>query len=117
MNSNAIKVVLGKMETSVMIWKWVGILQIIFGFWYFTPIILGIWNLRNASKQKKLIAQYQENPTGMVDTILYWKGGSIGFAVLNAFLGAIIGVVGNIYDFTIISYVENNETQLREAGA
>lgn len=117
MNSNEIKTVYEKMETSATIWKWIGILQIIFGFWYITPILLGVWNIKNANDQKRLVAQFRINPEGMVDTIKAWKNRVIGFGVLNAFLGAIIGVAGSIYDFTIISYVEQNENRLRDAGA
>lgn len=117
MNSNELKTVYEKLETSATLWKWVGILQIIFGFWYFTPILLGIWNIKNASDQKKLAAQFRANPAGMVDSIKAWKNRVIGFGVLNAFLGALIGVVGCVYDYTIISYVEQNETRLRDAGA
>lgn len=117
MSSYEIKTVYEKLETSAMVWKWVGILQILFGFWYITPIIVGIWNIRNANKQKKLAAQFRDNPAGMVDTIKSWKNNVIGFGVLNVFLGALIGVAGCLYDYTIISYVEKNENQLREAGA
>lgn len=117
MNSKEIKTVYEKLETSATLWKWVGILQIIFGFWYFAPILLGIWNIKNASNKKKLTAQFRANPAGMVDTIKAWKNRVIGFGVLNVFLGALIGVVGSIYDYTIIAYVERKENQLRDAGA
>ena len=117
MNSYEIKTVCEKMETSATLWKWVGVLQIIFGFWYFTPILLGIWNIKNANDQKKLVAQFRANPTGMVDTVKSWKNRVIGFGVLNVFLGAFIGVVGSIFDYTVITYVEQKEKQLREAGA
>ena len=117
MSNNEIKTVCEKLETSATVWKTVGILQILFGFWYFTPILLGIWNIRNANNQKKLLAQFRANPAGMVDTIKGWKNSVIRTGVLNAFLGALIGVAGSVYDYTIISYVEQNENQLREAGA
>ena len=117
MGSYEIKTVYEKLETSAMVWKWVGILQILFGCWYFAPILVGIWNIRNANKQKKLAAQFRENPAGMVDTIKSWKNTVIGFGVLNVFLGALIGVAGSLYDYSIIAYVQQNEKQLREAGA
>lgn len=117
MNSKEIKTVYEKLETSATLWKWVGILQILFGFWYFTPILLGIWNIRNANNKKKLAAQFRANPAGMVDTIKEWKNSVIGFGVLNVFLGALIGVAGSVYDYIIINYVEQNENQLRDAGA
>ena len=117
MNNYEIKTVCDKMETSATLWKWVGILQIIFGFWYIAPILVGIWNIKNANKEKKLVAQFRANPAGLVDTVKSRKSSVIGFGVLNVFLGALIGVVGSIFDYTIIAYVEKNEKQLRDAGA
>jgi len=117
MHNSEMQTVYNKLETSAILWRWIGILQIIFGFWYVTPILLGIWNIKNAKKQQRLVAQYKENPAGMADTIKGWKNGVIGTGVLNFFLGAFIGVVGSIYDFSIISFVEKNETYLRENGA
>ena len=117
MENNEIKTACEKLETSATLWMWVGILQIIFGFWYVTPIFLGIWNIINAKKKKQLVAQFRINPSGLVDTIKAWKNGVIGFGVLNVFLGALIGVAGSIYDYIIISFVEKNEKLLRDAGA
>lgn len=113
----ALNTVLQKLNTSYTIWLIVGICQIIFGFWYITPIFFGIWNIIAASNRKKLIEQYKKDPAGLVKTVKSWKDSMILFIILNAILGALVGIAGGIYDYTITSYVEQNERELVAAGA
>ncbi len=113
----ALRTVLQKLNTSYTIWLVVGICQIVFGFWYITPIFFGIWNIISANNRKKLIEQYKNNPAGLIKTVKSWKNSAIIFIILNAVFGALIGIAGGIYDFTITSYVEQHEQELIAAGA
>ena len=45
MNNTALATILQKLNTSYTIWLVVGICQIVFGFWYVTPIFFGAWNI------------------------------------------------------------------------
>lgn len=113
----ALKTVLDKLNTSYTIWLVVGICQIVFGFWYVTPIFFGIWNIIAANNRKKLIQQYKQSPAGLVDNVKSWKDSQIVFIILNAIFGALIGIAGGIYDYTISGYVEQHEQELRQMGA
>ena len=44
-NNAAMNTVLHKLNTSYTLWMVVGICQIVFGFWYVTPIFFGAWNI------------------------------------------------------------------------
>lgn len=113
----ALKSVMDKFNTSYIIWLVVGICQIVFGFWYVAPVIFGIWNIIAANSRKKLIQQYKYNPAGLIETVKSWENNMIVMIILNVLLGALIGIAGGIYDYTIISYVKQHEQKLAEVGA
>lgn len=116
-NNAALNTVIHKLNTSYTIWMIVGICQIVFGFWYVTPIFFGAWNIYCATNRKKLARAFRQNPAGLVDTAKSWQDSSILFIVLNAVFGALIGVIGCAYDYSITSYVIKHEEELRLAGA
>lgn len=116
-NNTAMNTVLHKLNTSYTLWMVVGICQIVFGFWYVTPIFFGAWNIYCAVNRKKLAQQFRQDPTGLVETAKSWKDSAVLFIILNAVFGALIGVIGCAYDYSIASYVQQHEAELRAAGA
>lgn len=109
--------VIKKLNNSYQIWMVVGICQILFGFWYVTPIFFGAWNIYCAVNRKKMAQQFRQDPVGLVETGKSWKDGAVLFIILNAIFGALIGVIGCAYDYSIASYITQHEQELRQAGA
>ena len=108
--------VIQKLNTSYILFLVAGICQIVLGFWAIYPIGFGIWNIVIAVNRKKAMEQFKQNPAGMSQTIKSWKTHMILSVVFNG-LFTIIGIIGGIYDLTVISYVEKHEQELRAAGA
>ena len=61
-DNEALNTVIKKLNNSYQIWLIVGICQIVFGFWYVTPIFFGAWNIYCAVNRKKLAAAFRQNP-------------------------------------------------------
>ena len=57
-DNEALNTVIKKLNNSYQIWLIVGICQIVFGFWYVTPIFFGAWNIYCAVNRKKLAAAF-----------------------------------------------------------
>lgn len=116
-NNVALNTILHKLNTSYTLWMIVGICQIVFGFWYVTPIFFGAWNIYCAVNRKKLAEHFRQDPTGLAQTAKSWKDNIVVFIILNAVFGALIGVIGCAYDYSIASYAQQHEAELRASGA
>ena len=102
-----------KMKTSANIWAIIGIYQIIVGFitlligYGVVVLILGIWNLVQSGNKRKSAKRYAKRPVGILAE--NGSGASAAIMVLvNLFLGAVLGAIGSIYDFTVHNYVSSN---------
>lgn len=111
----ALQQVTKRMQSSGTFWLLIGIYQLIVGVvtlfvgYGIFPIAVGIWNLINSSKQKKMAAEYAENPIGIVAAYESSKTMTIVFIFVNLFLGAGLGVLGSIYDLTTCNYVTSHK--------
>jgi hypothetical protein len=66
--------------------------------------------------RKKLAEHFRQDPTGLAETAKSWKDSIVVFIILNAVFGALIGVIGCAYDYSIASYAESHEQELNEAA-
>ena len=112
-----------KMKISSTIWLILGIYQCVIGlplimfFGYgLTTIGLGVWNIIQSQKKKKMAEQYYQNPTGIVAAMESSQTLVIVFLLLNVFFGGFLGVAGAIYDLTIISFVTSNRQAFDAMG-
>lgn len=109
--NTALRTLTSKLKTSATIWTAIGIYQIVAGvflliFGYgLLSIILGIWNIVQSSKARKNAEYFQRNPVGIVSFFEANKSSSIIRLIINLVFGAIIGVIGSIYDLSINNYV------------
>lgn len=117
----AVQTVVKKMRTSATLWTVIGICQLISGlcticFGYgVAPIILGIYNLVQSSRERKNAAKFEKEPVGIVS---YFESRGmlvVVFLFLNFFAGAFFGVIGSIYDMTVRSKALSLRTQLLDA--
>ena len=81
-----------------------------------TTIGLGVWNIIQSQKKKKMAEQYYQNPTGIVAAMESSQTLVIVFLLLNVFFGGFLGVAGAIYDLTIISFVTSNRQAFDAMG-
>lgn len=96
-------------QTSGTIWLVISVIQLligVFGLWVI--FIVGILNLLGAigsfhkAKQVRvpypgMVQEYEKQLTSLIIALIY-----------NILIGGVIGVIGNIYDFSTRSYVLNN---------
>lgn len=108
---------LSKMKTSAAIWTFVGISQIVLGFFLIVlgygvvTIIVGIWNLSQCKKMRQAINRFQNTPAGLTSYFTYYRSG-VGALLVNLLLGAFIGIIGSLYDMGISSMAKNNLQQI-----
>ena len=96
----------------------IGIMQLVFGVplmcmgYGFVMVFLGVWNIVQSSKQRKLANVYDVNPAGMV--YYFQNHGTIlvVFLVLNILFGALFGMIGSIYDLCMRNYIVQNRNWL-----
>ena len=112
-----------KMKISSTIWLILGIYQCVIGlplimfFGYgLTTIGLGIWNIIQSMKKKKMAEQYYRDPTGIVAAMESSQTLVIVFLILNVLFGGLLGVAGAVYDLTIISFVTGNRQAFEAMG-
>lgn len=121
-NNNSLRTfnqLLGKMRTSATIWTIIGLIQlvcglftIIFGYGLAT-IIIGIWNLVQSGRVRKAAKRFSEDPRGIVAYIDAQSSGILAL-IINLVLGAIIGIVGSIYDISTHNFALANRSELME---
>lgn len=97
-----------------ILWLVIGVIQLISGFYFYWPaFILGIYNIIAAIthfKQSKrvltpylsLVEDYQKQTTLII------------FLIINIIFGALIGVIGIIYDFTIRNFVVLHQSDFKD---
>ena len=107
-----------KMRTSSTIWMIIAIMQLVCGVplmcmgYGFVTVFLGVWNIVQSSKLRKLAKAYDFNPAGMV--YYFQNQGTIivVFLVLNIIFGALFGIIGSIYDLCMRNYIVQNRNWL-----
>ena len=98
-------------RTGMIIWLVIAILQIL----TLVGIIAGAWNLYACYTTKKHIDNIVQNrPAGLYDYYKNQKTALIITCIINLLLGAVIGVIGVIYDFIIRDYVLSNKAAFKE---
>jgi len=113
-----------RLKTEATIWTVIGVLQILIGvvnaaignFALAVVAIVGIINLVNTTKQRKYSQAVLTNPVGIVARFRP-VGGYIFNLIWNLIFGGVIGVVGNIYTFTIRNFVLSNEQGFNQLEA
>ena len=110
---------IGKMRTSATIWTIIGLIQlvcglftIVFGYGLAT-IIIGIWNLVQAGRVRKAAKKYSEDPKGIVAYVDAQSSGILAL-IINLVLGAIIGIIGSIYDISTHNFALSHRNELME---
>lgn len=107
-----------KENTAGIIWIVIGALQIFTGIVLYWPaLILGIYNIFAATtrfqQSKRVCTPY----LSLVDDYQKWQTALIISLITNIILGALVGVIGIIYDFTIRNFVMMHQAELREHAA
>ena len=98
-------------QTSGTIWLIISILQLlvgIFGAWI--VLIVGVLNLVGAIGSFRRAKQVRSPYPGMVEEYEKQLTGLIIATIYNLLIGAVIGVIGNIYDFCTRNYVLKNRS-------
>ena len=86
----------------MIIWIIIAVIQILTVF----GCVAGGWNLYACYRTKKHIDYIKKNrPAGLYDYYKSQKSSLIIMFLINLFLGAVIGIIGVIYDFIIRHYV------------
>ncbi|MBR4439619.1 MAG: zinc ribbon domain-containing protein [Clostridia bacterium] len=93
-----------KLRSSSVYWLVIGIIQVV------SPaIFIGIWNLVQSRKRKQLAEVIEkQRPRGLCAVFEASKGRLIFFFVLNLLFGAILGIIGVLYDFHVRRFVLDN---------
>lgn len=112
--------VLNKMQTSYALFIAIGISQILIGFgtmcygYGIFVLGIGICNIVLASKEKKKITYFNDNPKEIYPYFERKKVELIIFLVLNMFLGAVVGSVCIVYELSVRSYVMKHKAELTQ---
>lgn len=97
-------------KTAAIIWFVIAALQIIGGiFTYYTPVLVGCWNIYTGVQRIKHSKTLADMPAGIYE--YYEKQGTanIIFLVVNIILGGLIGGIASGYDIYIRSFVMKNK--------
>lgn len=97
-------------KTAAIIWFVIAALQIIGGiFTYYTPVLVGCWNIYTGVQRIKHSKTLADMPSGIY--AYYEKQGTanIIFLVVNIILGGLIGGIASGYDIYIRSFVMKNK--------
>lgn len=93
-------------EYSGIVWLVIGIIQCL----SVVGIICGIWNIVVATQRLKYSKEIKNGTaTNIYDTFEKDKSSIITMLILNIILGAVIGVIGAIFDLYIRDFVMKNE--------
>lgn len=117
-NREVFETVLRKMNVSCTLWLILSIVMIICGVlslcvgYGICPILLGIWNIVQISKERKSIEYFRSNPNGMVEYFDAQQTSLIIAFFVNLLFGAVIGVAGIVYDMFTRSYVMEHKDEL-----
>ncbi|MCM1113892.1 MAG: zinc ribbon domain-containing protein [Clostridium sp.] len=92
-------------KTSGIIWLVIGIIQIC----TLVGAICGIWNIIAACSRLKYGNELLKKPKDVINNFENQLAQIIIIMILNIFFGAIIGVVGSIFDLFVRNYVIENK--------
>lgn len=94
-------------EYSGIVWMAIGVIQCL----SLVGIICGIWNIVVATQRLKYSKDIKNGTaTNIYDTFEKDKSSIITMLILNIVLGAVIGIIGAIFDLHIRDFVMKNET-------
>lgn len=97
-------------KNSAIIWFVIAAIQIIVGcFTYFTPVLVGAWNIYAGITRMKYSKSLLETPEGVYDYFEKQGTSNIIFLVINIFLGGVIGAIASAYDIYIRKFVIDNK--------
>lgn len=97
-------------KISAVIWFVIAGLQIIIGlFTYFTPVLVGAWNIYAGVTRMKYSKSLTEMPRGVYEYFEKQGTSNIIFLVINLFLGGVIGAAASAYDIYIRKFVMDNK--------
>lgn len=91
-------------RTSGIIWLVLGIIQVI----SLVGIICGVWNIIVAIQRLQYSKELLKKPSGVAKQFENQLTGLIIILIINIFFGAIIGIIGAIFDFYVRNYVLTN---------
>lgn len=91
-----------KLRASATIWLIIGIIQCLTG----VAFLIGVWNIIQSGRARRNADLFA---TGQADIVTYYRGISGGryflAGIVNLLLGAVVGIIGAIYDASIRRYV------------
>lgn len=111
----AVYTVVKKMRTSATLWTVIAVYQILAGLaticygYGILPICLGIYNLVQCSRERSNASAFESAPAGIVGYFESRGTSLIVFMILNLIVGAVVGVIGSLYDM----HVRNTALSLR----
>ncbi len=92
-------------HTSGIIWLIIGIVQCL----SVVGIICGIWNIVIGSQRLKYSQALLNHPSGVYNDFANQKTSLIIILVVNIIFGAVIGIIGAIFDLFVRNYVMENK--------
>lgn len=91
-------------------WIVIAVLQIIGGiFTYWTPVLVGAWNIYSAVTRFKYSKSLSEMPDGVYEYFEAQGTKNIIFLVINILLGGLIGGIASGFDMYIRKFVMDNK--------
>lgn len=97
-------------KNSAIIWFVIAAIQILIGcFTYYTPVLVGAWNIYAGITRMKYSKSLLEMPSGVYEYFEKQGTSNIVFLIINLFLGGIIGAIASAYDIYIRKFVMDNK--------
>ncbi|MDE6470795.1 MAG: zinc ribbon domain-containing protein [Eubacterium sp.] len=97
-------------KTAAIIWFVIAAVQIIGGmFTYFTPVLVGLWNIYIGVSRMKYSKSLSEMPDGVYENFEKQGTSNIIFLIVNIVLGGLIGGIALGFDIYIRKFVMDNE--------
>lgn len=97
-------------KTSGILWIAIGVLQIISVF----AVIAGVWNIVAGINGYKLSKKIKAHEAWVVPSFENSLNGIIIIAVVNLFLGGVIGIAFAAFDYYIRDYVMKNRSAFEQ---
>lgn len=97
-------------KNAAIIWFVIAALQIIGGlFTYYTPVLVGLWNIYVGVSRMKQSKSLAEMPDGVYENYKKQGTSNIVFLIINIVLGGFIGGIAAGFDIYIRKFVMDNE--------
>ena len=101
-------------KNAAIIWFVIAAIQIIGGlFTYYTPVLVGIWNIYVGVTRMKYSKSLSEMPDGVYENFEKQGTSNIIFLVVNILLGGLIGGIASGFDIYIRKFVMDNEEHFK----